>query len=146
MNKLLFFIAVFAFFSFSAPAQDISGSYTGNIHQENYDGTYTVCINIKRLELGKVSGTIYYQELSCGGALVSYGPVKHKDGRTGYVFKEKISVGENRCANNGTVTLLWNEQSQSYTFYWMSEAYPNSSCEAMVYGTTDNCKQVDTGL
>ena len=121
------------------PDPVVIGTWAGQVDQEDYAGSYSVCLTVKELNFGEVSGTIFYEELDCGGVLTYYGAVNSEDGNSSHVFVEKISKGEFRCANGGTVTLLWNKSRSSYDFYWNSANFPNSSCTSPLQPADANC-------
>jgi predicted aspartyl protease len=96
-------------------SQELEGYYSG-INKQSIGQEYPLEISIKFLSQGKVSASINYPTLGCGGELSLIGNTYDKR----FFFKEVLTKNYSGCVENGTVVIQVLNDKQ-LIFYWYYE-------------------------
>lgn len=92
--------------------QELEGYYSG-INKQSIGQEYPVEISFKSVSQDKVSASINYPTLGCGGILSFVGNTYDKR----FFFKEVLTKNYNGCVENGTVVIQVLNEKQ-LVFYW----------------------------
>lgn len=98
----------------SAMAQSwLNGTWIGTGYQTDDNSTWAMKLTITRLRNGGRQFSIDYPSLNCGGRWKLLKTSQRK-----FTFREQLSFGQERCANNGRV---WLERvNRKQIVYWYS--------------------------
>lgn len=91
----------------------LSGTWIGIGYQTDDNSTWAMKLTITPPKNGRRKFSIDYPSLNCGGRWKLLKTSQHK-----LVFREQLSFGQERCANNGRV---WLERvNRKQVLYWYS--------------------------
>jgi hypothetical protein len=92
----------------SAQAAGLSGSWSGEVSQNNPPATYPV-----EMQLDGNGGNTSYPSAGCGGKL----EFLRTDG-TSYWYQERISYGEDKCTSGGVIEMRAQPSGDNTSWDW----------------------------